>query len=67
MAARIVLSNWQKSFLLRFINRGWLHARRESAEEQAAVDLGLRKRWLRRELSEVHFTPRGRTALCEGG
>ncbi|MGY3581930.1 hypothetical protein ACVIGB_001147 [Bradyrhizobium sp. USDA 4341] len=64
MAAAIVVSDCQKSFLLRFVNRGWLHGTRESVEEQAAVDLGLRKGWLRRELSEVHFTPRGRIALC---
>lgn len=50
-------------FLNRFVGRGWLSAVRADAFEQEAVDLGLRKRWLRRELSEVHFTPKGRTAL----
>jgi hypothetical protein len=52
-------------FLERFVGRGWLHGTRDDAVEQAAVDYGLRKRWLRRELSEVHFTPAGRRALSE--
>ena len=52
-----------EAFLSRFTGRGWLHGTRDDADEQAAVDLGLRKRWLRRELSEVHFTPKGRQAL----
>jgi hypothetical protein len=64
MAAPLTVSDRQRAFLLRFVNRGWLHGTREDAEEQAAVDLGIRKRWLRRESSEVHFTPLGRTALC---
>ena len=50
-------------FLSRFVDRGWLHGTRDDAREQEAVDYGLRKRWLRRELSEVHFTPAGRAAL----
>lgn len=53
-------------FLSRFVGRGWLHATRDDPSEQRAVDLGLRKRWLRRELSEVHFTPKGRIAIAEG-
>lgn len=52
-----------RRFLSRFVSRGWLHATREDAMEQAAVDRGLRHGWLRRELSEVHFTPKGRKAL----
>lgn len=55
--------DYTKSFLARFAGRGWLHGTRDDPAEQAAVDLGLRKRWLRRELSEVHFTPKGRQAL----
>ena len=50
-------------FLRRFIIRGWLHGTREDAAEQAAVDFGLKRRWLRQEGSEVHFTPKGRTAI----
>jgi hypothetical protein len=53
-------------FLCRFVKRGWLHGTRDDTAEQTAVDLGLRKRWLRRELSEVHFTPAGRAALEKG-
>jgi hypothetical protein len=53
-------------FLARFVPRGWLHADREDAAEQEAVEIGLRKRWLRRELSEAHFTPAGRHALERG-
>jgi len=54
-----------KTFLNRFVGRGWLSGVRGDAFEQEAVDLGVRKRWLRRELSEVHFTPAGRAALKE--
>lgn len=64
MGAPLVITDQQKAFLQRFLGRGWLHGTRDSAEEQAAVDVGLRKRWLRRELSEVHFTPKGRMQLC---
>lgn len=64
MGAAIVISDQQRAFLVRFIARGWLHGTRDSAEEQAAVDLGLRKRWLRREGSEVQFTSKGRIGLC---
>lgn len=53
----------QVNFLNRFVDRGWLHGTRDKPEEQAAVDAALRKRWLRREMSEVHFTPAGRRAL----
>lgn len=55
-----------RAFLARFSTRGWLHAARADADEQTAVDLGLRRKWLRRELSEAHFTPAGRSALTEG-
>lgn len=55
-----------KIFLARFVGRGWLAAKRENPDEQAAVDMALRKRWVRRELSEVHFTPAGRRALRDG-
>lgn len=64
MGAAIVVSDQQRAFLVRFVGRGWLHGTRESAAEQAAVDVGLRKRWLRREGSEVQFTQKGRMALC---
>lgn len=61
------LANVHLTFLARFVARGWLHAVRDDADEQRAVDYGLRKRWLRREMSEVHFTPAGRRAIAEGG
>ncbi len=54
-----------KIFLARFVPRGWLHGTRDDPAEQAAVDHGLRNKWLRKELSEVHFTPKGRAALSE--
>jgi hypothetical protein len=50
-------------FLSRFVGRGWLHGERSDPDEQRAVNYGLRNKWLRRELSEVHFTPAGRAAL----
>jgi hypothetical protein len=50
-------------FLSRFVARGWLHATRNDKSEQDAVDAGLRKRYLRRELGEAHFTPSGQAAL----
>lgn len=53
------------AFLGRFISRGWLHGAREDQDEQDAVNIGLRKRWLRREMSEVHFTPKGRAAIAK--
>lgn len=56
-----------RAFLYRFVERGWLHGLRDNIAEQNAVDLGLRKRWLRRELSEVHFTSAGRHALEQDG
>jgi hypothetical protein len=52
-----------EAFLARFLGRGWLAATRENPFEQVAVDYGLRRGWLRRELSEAHFTPAGRSAL----
>lgn len=67
MAKLIEINREQRDFLLRFVGRGWLHGTRDDAMEAAAVDLALRKRWLRRELSEVHFTPVGRAALQEAG
>jgi hypothetical protein len=54
----------QMMFLRRFVPRGWLHGTRDDVNEQSAVDEGVRKRWLRRELSEVHFTPKGRRSLA---
>lgn len=50
-------------FLVRFVDRGWLHATRDSPDEQMAVNFGLRYGWLRKELSEAHFTPKGRQHL----
>lgn len=64
MGKRLTLTAPQTRFLLRFVARGWLHGTREDPNEQAAVDIALRKRWLRRELSEVHFTPAGRAGLA---
>lgn len=61
------LTKAHTEFLARFVPRGWLAARRDDPVEQAAVDIGLRKRWLRRELGEVHFTPAGRAALQQNG
>jgi hypothetical protein len=52
-----------KTFLSRFVSRGWLHGTRDDPAEQTAVDHGLQQGWLRRELGEVHFTPEGRKAL----
>ena len=57
------LTDAQMGFLARFGGRGWLAATRDDPTEQEAVDAGLRKRWLRRELGEVHVTPKGRVAL----
>lgn len=51
------------AFLSRFVGRGWLHGTRDDVAEQRAIHLALRKGWLRRELSEVHFTPAGRLAI----
>jgi hypothetical protein len=58
-----MLTEAQRKFLNRFVARGWLSAIREDAFEQAAVDIALRKRYLRRQMSEAHFTPAGRSAL----
>lgn len=52
------------AFLARHVERGWLHANREAPLEAAAVEYGLRMGWLRRELSEAHFTPIGRAAIA---
>lgn len=52
-------------WLCRFVARGWIHATRDDAFEQEAIDIGLRRRWLRRELGEAHFTPRALLALQE--
>jgi hypothetical protein len=54
------------AFLARFVGRGWIHWVRENADEQAAVDYGLRRRWLRQVLEEGHFTPAGQQALGAG-
>lgn len=64
MAKRLTITASQMRFLARFVARGWLHGTREDPNEQAAVDIALRKKWLRRELSEVHFTPAGRAGLA---
>lgn len=53
------------AFLARFVARGWLHATRENDHEQQAVDSGLRRGWLKRIGSEVHFTKQGRKAICD--
>lgn len=55
-----------EAFLARFVGRGWLHGTRDDEREQAAVDFGLRRGWLKRELSEVKFTAKGRKALACG-
>lgn len=54
------------AFLGRFVGRGWIHAIRDDELEQAAVDLGLRRAWLRREGDEAHFTAAGRQHLGGG-
>lgn len=61
------LTEAHTAFLIRFVPRGWIHATRDDAVEQEAIDIALRKRYLRRELFEVHFTPAGRTALASSG
>jgi hypothetical protein len=58
MGKPLHISDEQVAFLARFAPRGWMAYPRDDADEQAAVDLALRKRWLRRELSEVQFTSR---------
>lgn len=63
MGKPLAITEDQSAFLARFAGRGWIHAVRDDAFEQLAVDLGLRKRWLRREGNEAHFTPAGRRAL----
>jgi len=65
MARAIPISVLQRDFLRRFVDRGWLHADRSDFAERQAVEIGLRKRWLRREMREAHFTPKGRTALAK--
>lgn len=60
------LTEAQTAFLSRFVTRGWIHATRDDPDEQVAIDIALRKRYLRRELSEAHFTPAGRLALTSG-
>jgi len=62
MAAPIKISEEQIAFLARFARRGWMAYPRLDPEEQIAVDLAIRKRWLRRELSEVQFTRFGHRA-----
>jgi len=52
-------------WLSRFVPRGWIHATRDDDFEQEAIAIGLHKRWLRRELGEVHFTPAGRALLSQ--
>lgn len=61
--ASLDLDDWTRGFLSRFVKRGWLSADRPDASEQRAIEYGLRRGWLRRELSEAHFTPVGREAL----
>ena len=66
MARSLALTDEQFVFLGRFVARGWLHARRDDIAEQEAVEIGFRKRYLRREMSEAHFTPLGRKVLSGG-
>jgi hypothetical protein len=63
MPAPIKLTEKQIAFLARFAPRGWMAYPRDDADEQEAVELALRKRWLRRELSEVQFTARWHRAI----
>lgn len=58
MGKPIDISDAQVAFLARFAPRGWMAYPREAEDEQVAVDLALRKRWLRRERGEVQFTSR---------
>lgn len=53
----------QMNELSRFVARGWMHAEPDDPVRRDAIEIGLRKRWLRRELNEVSFTPKGRAAL----
>lgn len=53
----------QKDELCRFSRRGWMHAEPDYALRREAIEIGLRKGWLRRELDEVTFTSKGRIAL----
>lgn len=66
MAKATQLSDHHLTFLRRFVDRGWIHGDRADPREKEAVQMALRKRWLRRELSEVHFTRIGREALSNG-
>ena len=64
------LTQAESAFLSRFTGRGWLHGARDDVLEAGAVRKALRLKYLRKELTEVHFTPRGRAALArdqEGG
>ncbi len=63
MSKRSSIDPSHAAFLARFVARGWIHAVREDPFEQAAVDAGLRLKLMRRELSEAHFTPKGRKVL----
>lgn len=65
MSARPKLTAEQSMFLSRFVGRGWIHATRHDAAEQAAIETALRLRLLRRELGEAHFTPKGRAVLVQ--
>ncbi len=56
MPAPIKISDEQVAFLRRFERRGWMAYPRQDEDEQIAVNLAIRKRWLRREGNEVQFT-----------
>jgi hypothetical protein len=46
MGKPLQISDEQIAFLARFAPRGWMAYPRDDTDEQVAVDLALRKRWL---------------------
>lgn len=63
MAKPLEMTQQQKDELSRFVVRGWMHAEPDDELRREAIEIGLRKRWLRRELDEITFTSKGRIAL----
>lgn len=63
MAKPLEMTQEQRDELSRFAKRGWMHAEPDDPVRREAIAIGLRKRWLRRELDEITFTSKGRIAL----
>ena len=63
MTKPLGMTQAQKDELARFVGRGWMHAEPDDELRAEAIKIGLRKRWLRRELNEVSFTAKGRAVL----